>query len=105
MGGSWPLLDEAGRNGVLVAALIALPLQVVAFAALSAGRTRTTRFLAAWVAGTLARMIAVFAGAFVVVWAGLPAAPALLALAGFFLGMLLLEPVFLTRSQQAAESR
>ncbi|NIP57038.1 MAG: hypothetical protein GWM92_02840, partial [Gemmatimonadetes bacterium] len=59
--------------------------------------------LAAWVGGTLARMALVVAVAFVLVRIeGVALAPALLALAGFFFGLLLLEPVFFTRHTETS---
>lgn len=96
--GLWPWLDPAGRNGVLLAAGVAWPVQVGAFAILLRHREEPRRFLAAWVGGTLARMGLVLAAAFVVARVeGVAPVPALLALAGFFFGLLLLEPVFFRR--------
>ena len=96
--GLWPWLDPAGRNGVLLAAGVAWLVQVGAFAILLRHREEPRRFLAAWVGGTLARMGLVLAAAFVVARVeGVAPAPALLALAGFFFGLLLLEPVFFRR--------
>jgi hypothetical protein len=95
--GSWPLLDAPGRQAMMAAALVAFPLQVGAFAALQAGRGRSSRFLAAFVGGTLLRMAVVLAAAFAVAVSDLPPAPALLALAAFLVGMLFLEPLFLGR--------
>lgn len=95
VGGLWPLLDPAGRKGVLLAAAVALPVQVTAFAVLRRFRGEVNRFLAAWVGGTLLRMAVIGVAAFVVVRSGMEGAvPMLLALAGFFFGLLLLEPVF-----------
>ncbi len=97
--GLWPVLDPAGRLGVLVAAAVALPLQVVSFGLMVTQRRRPNRWLAAWVGGTLGRMAAVLALALLVVRVpGLPPAPTLLALAAFLFGMLLIEPVFFRRS-------
>lgn len=93
--GVWPFLDPAGRNGVLVAAAIALPVQIVAFAALNHYRGQLSGFLAAWVGGTFVRMVVVAVVAVVVIRSGTEGAvPMLLALAGFFFGLLLLEPIF-----------
>ena len=91
----WPFLEPAGRNGVLAAAAVALPVQVIAFWALIRFRDELNGFLAAWVGGTLVR-IAVIAGvASIVIRSGMEGAvPMLLALAGFFFGLLLLEPVY-----------
>ena len=91
----WPFLDAPARSGVLIAAAIAVPVQVLAFAALIGFRGRLEGFLAAWVGGTLVRMLVVGLVAFVVIRSGTEGAvPMLLALAGFFFGLLLLEPVF-----------
>ena len=53
------------------------------------------RFLIVWVGGTLARMLAIAGVAFVVLRSGTDGVvPTLLALATFFFGLLLLEPVY-----------
>ena len=91
----WPFLDDAGRRGVLFAAGITLVVQVVAFTALYHFRGALNGFLAAWVGGTLVRMGVIAVAAFAVIRSGMPGgAPMLLALAGFFFGLLLLEPFF-----------
>jgi hypothetical protein len=93
--GLWPFLDTAGRNGVLIAAAVAIPVQVFAFGALIRFRGRLNGFLAAWLGGTVLRMLVIAAVAVVVVRSGMEGAvPLLLALAGFFFGLLLLEPVY-----------
>jgi len=101
--GLWPWLDPAGRRGVLLAAGVAWPVQVGAFAVLVRHGGEPKRFLAAWVGGTLVRMALVVAAAFVLVRIeGVALAPALLALAGFFFGLLLLEPVFFKRHTETS---
>lgn len=92
----WMVLDPRGRFGVLMAAAVALPVQVAAFAFLVRGRARgTTAFLGAWVAGTLVRMGIVLGAALLLLRVtALAPAPTLLSLAGFFFGLLLLEPLF-----------
>lgn len=91
----WPFLDGAGRNGVLFAAAIALPVQIAAFAVLLRYRGETNGFLAAWVGGTLVRMIVIGVAAVAVISSGMDGAiPMLLALPAFFFGLLLLEPVY-----------
>lgn len=93
--GLWPFLDSAGRNGVLVAAAVAIPVQVVAFALLHRYRGRVNGFLAAWVGGTMLRVVVLAVTAAVVIRSDAEGAvPMLLALAGFFFGLLLLEPVY-----------
>lgn len=93
---AWMALDPRGRFGVLMAAAVALPVQVAAFALLVRGRERGTEaFLGAWVAGTLVRMgIVLGAGLLLLRVTALAPAPTLLSLAGFFFGLLLLEPLF-----------
>ena len=96
-----PFLDSAGRRGLVIAAFIALPIQIVAFAAMLSFRSNWNRFLAVWVGGTLLRMVAIGLAAFVAIRLDLEGlAPMLLALAGFFFGLLLIEPIFL-RSENA----
>jgi hypothetical protein len=91
----WPFLEPAGREGVLVAAAVALPIQLAAFAVLIRFRGRVTGFMAAWAGGMAVRALAVAAVAFVVIRSGAEGAvPMLLALAGFFFALLLLEPVY-----------
>ena len=91
----WPFLEPAGRTGVLAAAAVALPVQVILFWALVSFRAELNGFLAAWVGGTLVRMAVIAGVAFIVISSGMEGAvPMLLALAGFFFGLLLLEPVY-----------
>lgn len=100
---SWPFLDPAGRRGVGIAAAVALPLQVVSFSALLRLRTHMKGFLMAWVGGTVLRMGAIGIVAFVVVRSGSEGlVPTLLALAAFFFGLLLLEPIYFRAAQSEA---
>ena len=93
--GLWPFVGEAARSGVLVAGLIALPIQVLAFSLLVKYRGRTKGFMAAWAGGMALRTAVVAVVAFVVIRSGTASAvPLLLALAGFFFGLLLLEPIY-----------
>jgi hypothetical protein len=95
VGALWPFLDPAGRTGVLIAATVALTVQIGAFAVLMHFRGRATGFLAAWAGGMAVRMLAVAMVAVGVVSTGMEGGvPTLLSLAGFFFGLLLLEPVF-----------
>jgi len=94
--GLWPWLDARGRLGILAAALVAYPVQVTAFALLIRQRDRGNRFLAVWAGGTVVRFGVILAAAFIVFGIErIAAAPMLLALAGFFFGLLLLEPAFM----------
>lgn len=91
----WPWLEPGGRRGVLLAGAVAWPVQVVAFGLLVRRREEMKSFLVAWVGGTVVRLGLILVAAFVLVRLdGVAVAPALLALAGFFFGLLLLEPVF-----------
>jgi hypothetical protein len=93
--GLWPFLEPAGRSGILAAAAVALPVQIIAFWALNRFRSELKGFLAAWIGGTLVRMAVIATVAVVVIRSGTEGAvPMLLALAGFFFGLLLLEPVY-----------
>lgn len=95
VGAVWPLLDPAGRAGVLLAGAVALPVQATAFWLLLRFRGEGNAFLAAWIGGTLVRMAVIGIVAFVVIRSGMEGAvPMLVALAGFFFGLLLLEPVY-----------
>jgi len=94
--GSWPLVSPSARVGILVAGLVAYPVQMVAFFLLIRFWGDGTRFLLVWVGGTVVRMGVILAAALVVSQMTiLPPGPTLLALAGFFFGLLLLEPLFL----------
>ena len=91
-----PFLDPAGRRGLVIAALIALPIQILAFSAMLSFRSDWNRFLVVWVGGTLLRMVVIALAAFVAIRLDLEGlAPMLLALAGFFFGLLLIEPIYL----------
>jgi hypothetical protein len=91
----WPFLEPAGRRGVLAAALVALPVQVAAFALLVRQKGRTKGFMAAWVGGMALRAAALVVVTVVVVRLGTDSAIALLlSLAGFFFALLLLEGFF-----------
>ncbi|MBT8487641.1 MAG: hypothetical protein HKO77_04870 [Gemmatimonadetes bacterium] len=95
VGALWLILDPAGRSGVLLAGAIALPVQAVAFWGLHRFRGEPNAFLAAWIGGTFLRMAVVGVVAFVVIRSQMDGAVAmLLALAGFFFGLLLLEPLY-----------
>lgn len=97
---AWPLLDPSGRRGVLLAAAVALPVQILSYAALQRFRGEMNRFLAAWIGGTLFRMVVIAIAAVVVIRTDVAmATPMLLALASFLFGLLLLEPIYFRREQ------
>jgi len=94
--GLWPWVSPTARTGLLVAALVAYPTQMLAFFLLVRFWEDGKRFLLVWVGGTLVRMGVILIAAVVLTQVeGLPPAPTLLGLAGFFFGLLLLEPLFL----------
>lgn len=96
----WPFLEPSGRRGVLVAASVAVPLQIGSFALLYHFRGELKRFLVVWVGGTVVRMLAIGAVAFIVLRSGSEGVvPTLLALATFFFGLLLLEPMYFRPSE------
>ena len=90
------LMDDVGRTGVLLAAGIAVPVQVLAFGLLQGARGDVTRFFAWWGAGIALRVLVVVVVG--VLSSGLERgarASLVLSLVGFFFVLLLLEPVFL----------
>lgn len=91
----WPFLGPQSRLGVLVAGLVAIPVQIVAFAALVRFRGQLKGFMAAWAGGMALRAVVLLVVAVVVIRSGTETAiPLLLALAGFFFALLLLEPIY-----------
>lgn len=99
----WPWVDPSARRGLLLAALVAYPVQVCAFALLVRWRDRMNRFLAAWVGGTLVRMGLILAVALVLLRVpDTEPLATLLSLAGFLFGLLLLEPFFFRGSMAEA---
>ena len=91
-------LEPEDLKGVLAAAAVAAPVQILAFTALARAPGGSNAFLAAWMGGSLVRLVVLGAAAWVLVaLQGLPRAPTLLGLAGFLFGMLLMEPWFLRR--------
>lgn len=96
----WPFLEPAARQGVLLAAAVALAVQIVAFAVLVRFRGQVKGFMAAWAGGMAVRVLAIGAVAFAVIRSGGEGAVAtLLALAGFLFALLLLEPVYFRPEQ------
>jgi hypothetical protein len=90
------LNGDGASSAIGVSATVATLVQIAAFALTRSMVSHNA--IAAWGAGALVRMFALFAYAIVAVKvAGLPAAPALVSLAVFFFISMLLEPVFLRR--------
>jgi hypothetical protein len=99
----WPFLDAAGRRGVLAAALLALPVQTFAFAVLVRAKGRARGFVGAWVGGMALRAVTLLAAATLAIRSGSEVAvPMLLALAGFFFALLLLEGVYFKSAPAAS---
>lgn len=91
----WPFLGAEGRKGVLLAGAVALSVQALAFWLLLRFRDRMNGFLAVWAGGTLVRMAVIAVVATVAIRNRAPGTvPMLFSLAGFFFGLLLLEPVY-----------
>lgn len=66
-GAAWPVLDAAGRRGLLEAAVTALMAQGLAFTFLVRARSRPGGFLAAFAGGMLVRLAVVAAAGFVAI--------------------------------------
>ena len=98
----FPFLGDDGRRGLLLAAGIAYPVQVVAFGLLLRARGDPSRFFAWWGVGVAVRIGVVITVGLVALRAeSLGAEALLLSLAGFFLGLLLIEPAFLKAADAA----
>jgi len=93
------LLDPASRSSLRWAAVVAIPVQLVAFAALLMLRDRGNAFLLAFLGGGAARLAVLGVAGLLATQTetSLEAAPLLLGLAGFFFALLLLEGWFLRR--------
>jgi len=101
--GAAAVLDRAAVNGVLAAGVVALPIQVAGFALMVRAPAGSNAFLAAWVGGTLVRLLVVgVTGVGLVALPDLPPAPTLLGLVAFFFVMLLMEPLFLGLGENKA---
>jgi hypothetical protein len=95
-GAFWLWTDPGVATGVTVAAGVAYGVMVASFAVMIRFRGRGDRFLAAWAGGVLTRLLTLGVATYAVMRVeGLAPAPTLLALAGFFFMLLLLEPVYL----------
>ncbi len=91
-----PFLDEDGRRGVLLAAAIAFPVQVAAFGLLLRAQGEPSRFFLWWGVGIAVRVgVVVAVGLTVARMESVGSEALLLSLAGFFFGLLLVEPAFL----------
>ena len=100
---TWNFLSGDGRESLLVAAVIAWPLQVGFFALLVRVQHDPSRFMIWWGVGMLGRMVVLAAAALGLSRTGAFEPGALvMSLAGFLFALLLLEPLFLDRGNQTA---
>jgi hypothetical protein len=98
---SAPLLDAAGRLGLIMAAAVVFPLQVGLFALLVEARRDPSRFITFWGLGVLGRMAVVAAVGLSIDRVGtVDSTVAVMSTVGLFFIFLLLEPVFLLRDDQ-----
>ena len=92
----FPFLDDEGRRGVLLAAAVAYPVQVAAFGLMLRARRDPSRFFVWWGAGVVVRIgVVIVIGLVALRIESLGAEAILLSLAGFFFGLLMIEPAFL----------
>ena len=102
--GMWPFMGPAGHRSLLLAAAVALPVQVGAFALLVRAGAHPTRFLLWWAVGVLARMaIVISVGLAITNLEGIEPSVLLLSIAGFFFALLLMEPAFFDRNRDTAQ--
>jgi hypothetical protein len=100
----FPFLADEGRLGVLLAAGVAYPVQVTAFGLLLRARGEPSRFFVWWGVGVAVRIgVVVIAGFVALRIESLGVEALLLSLAGFFFGLLLIEPVFLKAAGKDAK--
>ena len=99
-----PFLDDDGKRGVLLAAGIAFPVQVTAFGLLLRAQGEPSRFLFWWGVGVAVRVAVVVAVGFTLArMESVGSEALLLSLAGFFFGMLMVEPAFLKGASKGAQ--
>jgi hypothetical protein len=98
----FPWLDGPERAGLLVAAAITFPVQVLAFALLAKHTAHPVEGLVVWIGTGAVRMGIVVAVGLSLTWfPGLSPVTTLLGCAGFFFVLLMLEPVFLAARVRA----
>lgn len=103
----WPFLGSGGRRGILVAAAVAVPVEMGALALLRALEGRPNGFLMAMAGGFLGRLVVVGGMGLAATvsddraWA----ASGTLGLVGFLFVLMLLEPVFVRDRPSADGSR
>jgi hypothetical protein len=88
-----PFVGPEATRGIQLAALVALAVQAVSFALLAAASPGTGRYLSVWLGSTLVRFVVIVGFGFAIAEVeGVDLVASLLALAGLFFVMLLLEP-------------
>ena len=99
----FPFLGDEGRKGVLLAAGVAYPVQIAAFGMLLRVRGEPSRFFTWWGVGVAVRIgVVITVGLVALRVESLGAEALLLSLAGFFFGLLLIEPAFLKAADKDA---
>lgn len=94
-GALWPFLDPSGRAALVVAAAVALPVQLATFLLMLPGLRDPSRFMVRWGVGMLIRMgVVAVVGLLLPRLHGLDGGVLLLSVCGFFFALLLLEPAF-----------
>lgn len=102
--GMWPFMGPEGHRSLLLAAAVALPVQVGAFALLMRAGAHPTKFLLWWAVGVLGRMaIVIGIGLAITRMEGIEPSVLLLSTAGFFFALLLIEPAFFDRAKDTAQ--
>jgi hypothetical protein len=99
----FPFLENEGRRGVLLAAAVAYPVQVAVFGLILRARGEPSRFFVWWGVGVVVRIgVVIIIGLSALRIESLGAEALLLSLAGFFFGLLMIEPVFLKGADRDA---
>ena len=101
---AWTLLAHEGRLSVVAAAAIAWPTQIGLFALLLRAQSDPARFMMWWGAGILGRVgVVATVGLLMGRLGSIDPAVLLMSLVGIFFALLLLEPVFLARSENTVQ--
>jgi len=99
----FPFLEDEGRRGVLLAAVVAYPVQVAAFGLMLRARGEPSRFFVWWGVGVVVRIgVVIITGLGALRIEPLGVEALLLSLAGFFFVLLMIEPVFLKGADKDA---
>jgi len=96
-----PFVGDSGKAGLLLAAGVAVSMQVLLFGLLHGARRDSSRFLAFWGVGVLARMgVVVLVGVSVRALDVFDPTVTVMGTVGLLFIFLLLEPLFLLRSER-----